>query len=652
MRNEHPSSFKEILDAKGELLHETRVNFNRHRRSWTKIDELSPELLKEIVTLEDKRFYTHPGFDLLALFAALKEYPDRGASTMTMQLSGILNGNRGKRGLRSKFTQIRQALELEVTWTKNEILEAWLNLVAFKRDLVGIRAASFAIFGKDPRGLNSSERFLLFAQIPSPNQSRQKILNRACRYAKALNNNCEELSATLDSASFDHPQTELLQMHAPHLAQRLSKVLKDKVITTIDKKLQLEATHILRSHLRHLRVQNVQDGALLVIERKSGDVKAYVGSSGDFSGASLVDHIQSRRQAGSTLKPLLYAAAFSEKLITMTTPLKDEPFTITREGMTYQPENYQKGFTYLDVPAKVALGSSLNIPAIRVIDYLTPERFYNLLSELEFRDLQDADYYGHSMALGSVDVTLWDLVRSYRAMADGKLLEPRFYPTTQKLKSIDVFSPQVSFIMGQILSEKNNRYLTFGIQSALSTESWSAVKTGTSKDMRDNWCIGYTDKYVVGVWVGNSTGEPMWNVTGISGAAPVFSQIVSELHRDKPSSAPISPDSLVQIGEDFYLSGTEPKGKQDLTILKSSVAKILFPQNGSQFAFDPEIPEANQKIIFQASGQKLKWHLNNSEVAAEYAPDKAGKYHLKLLDERNQVKDEITFFVKNGKTKL
>jgi penicillin-binding protein 1C len=658
VRKENPSSFKEILDRDGQILHETRTNFKVHRRAWIKLEELPEGFIQELLSFEDQRFYSHPGVDFLALAHSFTEYPRRGASTMTMQLAGLLKHQRGRRSWKEKITQMAEAFNLDASWEKKAILEAYINLLSFKGELQGLRAASFGLFGKEPLGLNHSERLLLLGMIPSPNQSKEKLLRRSCHYLhrKTPKASCDDLAEALANSFYDHPRTELTRTDAPHLAQRLKKEPLERIKTTLDGNLQREALSILRSHLKNLEHQNVTDGAILIVDRKSGKVLTYVGSSGDLSTSSLVDHIQSLRQAGSTLKPFLFGSAIAKRLITMTTPLKDEPFTITREGLTYQPENYQKGFTYKNVPAKVALGSSLNIPAVRVMDYLSPERFYDLLGELEFRKLQDVDFYGHSMALGAVDVTLWDLVRGYRALAeDGSLQELSFLPQeVNPKKTISDFSPQVSFIMKHILSEKDNRFMTFGIQSTLSTESWSAVKTGTSKDMRDNWCVGFTDTYVIGVWVGNSSGDSMWNVTGISGAAPIFSQLVTYLHRQNPSLAPTPPSGLVAREEDYYLPGTEPRG-MDLEVKDRSVMKILFPQQGAQFAYDPEIPRKNQRILFQGNGTKGVWKLNGESLSRRklnegFVPERKGKYRLELWDDQKK-KDEVSFYVKTESAK-
>lgn len=652
VKKANPSSFLVVKDEAGEVIHETRIDFKKHRREWISLSEIGPELLKDVVKFEDKRFWDHPGVDPLALLGSVRDFPRRGGSTITMQLAKIIAGRKG-RSWAGKFKQMHDALLIERNWSKEEILEGYLNLVSFRGELEGIMAGSLGVFNKDPRGLSREERSILLAMIPAPSQNEASLFVRSCAYFQ--DKYCGHLRELIHTTYLRGPQTELRNRIAEHVAEKLRSQRIHEAKTTLYGDLQKKAFDLLKGHVALLKKQNVSDGSVLIVERKTGKIRAYVGSSGELSASPHVDHIQSLRQAGSTLKPFLYADAISRKLITMTTTLKDEPFTITREGLTYQPENYQKSFTLKDVPAKVALGSSLNIPAIRVIDYLTPVTFHSLLSELEMRKLEEPDFYGHSMALGSVDVTLWDLTRAYLALANqGEFRDLTFQEEKPKTKRISSFTPEVTWMISQILSEKENRHLTFGIQSTLSTDSWSAVKTGTSKDMRDNWCIGYTDTYVIGVWVGNSSGNSMWNVSGISGAAPLFSQLVTLLHEKSPSLAPERPSGLVEKNGDFYLPGTEPLSP-DLRITKNEVRKIIFPQNGAQFAFDPEIPANRQRILFTASSEKPLWKINGKILSLDekkngFFPDKKGKYKLELWEDK--LLDEVTFFVKAGKTKV
>jgi penicillin-binding protein 1C len=654
VRLQHPSSFKEILDTKGELLHESRVNFQVNRRAWLSLDEVPEALTRELVQLEDQRFFRHPGVDVLALFNALKNFPHRGSSTITMQVVSLLRQQRGRKDLIGKMAQIKAAFLMEWSWKKRDILEAYLNLLPFKGELQGLTAASFSIFGKYPNALNREERALLYAMIPGPNRPREEILRRACRYFEKLHNesNCSVVTSTLDHSFFRAPRTELLASFVPHVAEKIKQLEGDMIRTTLRKDIQLEALRALQTQVRHLNHRNVTDGAVLVIKRDTAEVVAYVGSSGHFSRAPKVDHVQALRQAGSTLKPFLFATALKKKLITMSSPFKDEPFSVSVDGMTYRPENYQQSFSFQDVPAKIALGSSLNIPAVKIIDLVGPERFYQLLQELAFRQLAPPENYGHSMALGAVDITLWDLVRAYRALAEGDLKEPYFTGLGTVGKKIADLSPDVSFLVGHMLSEKENRALTFGLQSVLATESWSAVKTGTSKDMRDNWCVGYSDSYVIGVWIGNSSGEPMWNVTGVSGAGPIFARMFAKLHK-KASYPPITPAGIIKQGQDFYLAGTEPKGKGPRLLEQSHLSKIIYPQHGTQFAYDPEIPEVRQRIHFRQSSPRGRLKLNGrsmseAELKDGFLPVKKGKYQVELWEE-DDLKDSVTFTIKAGK---
>jgi len=644
LKKSNPSSFKEFLDSKGELIHETRVDFNKLRRTWVSLNDLPEDFTRELIEVEDQRFYSHWGVDLLAAANSVRAWPKRGASTITMQVVKLMSSSHANKSVFRKIMQMMEAILLEFQWTKKDILEAYINLAYFKGELQGLSSASRSLFNKYPQGLTRDERMILLAMLPGPNQSEDQIKSRACRYLKKVyfESNCssilnrDSLIASIDS----------MKLEIPHVALRLSDQKDLQVLTTIESRVQEESRRALSSQIRLLQDQNVSDGAVLVINKKTAKILAYVGSSGSFSKASQVDHITSLRQAGSTLKPLLFSMAIQKKLITMTTPLKDAPFSITREGLTYQPENYQKSFTFQNVPAKIALGSSLNIPAIRVIDYLTPERFYSLLEELQFRELKAPEHYGHSMALGAVDVTLWDLVRAYRAMSEGDFKELSF---TSELASrnLSLISKDSGFIISKILSDKTNRALTFGIQSTLATDSWSAVKTGTSKDMRDNWCVGYTDKYVIGVWIGNSSGSSMHNVSGITGAAPIFSHLVSYLHRDNPSKSPDITEGVIEVNEDYYLKGTEPVKRHFPETKHAQIQKILFPQNGAQFAFDPEIPERNQQIQFKSTRPGI-WKLNGKRTDGDFFPGTKGKYVLDLFEDQ-QIKDSVTFFVKAGK---
>ena len=288
----------------------------------------------------------------------------------------------------------------------------------------------------------------------------------------------------------------------------------------------------LQQHILSVQGQNVHDGAALVADNKSGEILAYVGNVGALASARFVDGTQARRQAGSTLKPFLYGLAFDKRILTPASLLDDAPLDVPAMNGIYRPENYDKQFHGL-VPARTALASSLNIPAVKVLNLVGVECFVQKLGDLGFEKLQAADFYGSSLALGAADVTLWELVNAYRSLANGGVWSPLCltFEENPNLTSRQVLSAGSAFLVSDILSDRESRSETFHLESPLSTRYWTAVKTGTSKDMRDNWCVGFSDHYTVGVWAGNFSGDPMWNVSGITGAAPAWIEIMNWLHR-------------------------------------------------------------------------------------------------------------------------
>jgi penicillin-binding protein 1C len=379
-----------------------------------------------------------------------------------------------------------------------------------------------------------------------------------------------------------------------------------------------------------LKDQNLRDAAVLVVENKTGAVLAYVASSAKYSTAAEVDGIRAKRQAGSSLKPFLYGLAWEKKILNPHSPLLDEPFEMTFANGTYHPENYDHQYHGL-VEAQVALASSLNIPAIRVLNLVGVESFRDRLSELGFSALLAADSYGPSLALGTADVSLWDLVNAYRTLAnEGVYSGMRLTATAGKNKR-RVYSVEASRMVAEAISNSQNRLLGFGWDNILSTPYPSAVKTGTSKDMRDNWCVGFSKDYTVGVWVGNFGGEPMQNVSGVSGAAPIWRTVMNQLNSGKQAQAFPKPESPA------------------FEWLKSSARpKIRYPAEGMIVALDPDISPANQRIPLETDSTiAATWALNDVAIGnVSSLPVKRGKYSLSLLMPDGKVADQVRFEVR------
>jgi penicillin-binding protein 1C len=691
VKNNYQTSDAVLLDRHGKMIHELRRDMTGRRLAWTGIDKISPALLRAVVLSEDKRFYRHTGVDWLAVGSAaargVMSRSQRGASTITMQLASLLDKDlrpkRLKRTFSQKWDQIAAAGDLEKGWSKNEILEAYLNLITFRGELQGISAAARGLFDKDPHGLDETESLILAALIRAPNAPVTEVVRRAVLLAVASQSS---LNTSLDASPDDAMRAPIHEKEirvlaegsltggyrvrqrislAPHVAHAVLKTGVASSGSTLDADLQQFAVASLRHQVGVVRSQNVTDGAVLVVENRTGEILAYVGNIGSSSPSSFVDGVEARRQAGSTLKPFLYGLAFERKILTPASLLNDSPLDIATEQGIYKPENYEHDFKGL-VSARTALASSLNIPAVRVISLAGPENFVGKLRELGFDKLEADDFYGPSAALGSIDVSLRELVNAYRTLANGGIRSPlHLLPGQPKKKGRRVFSGETAFLISHILSDRQARSLTFGLENALATRFWSAVKTGTSKDMRDNWCIGYSARYTVGVWVGNFSGRPMWNVSGITGAAPVWLEIMNRLHNDSPGMPPPRPDSIVaqsiEFGEDIepprselFERGTEPIA----LVTRSSEARagILYPPDGTIIAIDPDIPAEHQRILFEAgiSAPRFQWVLNGEAVGSvkddTFWRPQAGRYLLALADENNVVVDSVRFQVRGGKT--
>ena len=640
-----------LLDRNGKPLHEIRNNKMTRRTNWVQLENISSNVINSLLIAEDRHFFEHKGVDWKALADGALRYftfrGKRGASTITMQLASILDsrlkGKTGGRTISQKWNQIEAAQKLEEIWSKEEILEGYLNLVNFKGELVGIDAASRALFQKEAHGLTEVEASIIVSFFKSPSGKENRIVTRACYIAKEQdkNSDCEKIKDKVreifSRTYFIKPRNGFTY----HIAHQLNESGKQVLRTTLDLEIQIFAQDILKKQLLHLKSKNVKDAAMLILENSTGNVLAYIGGAGrETSSAYEMDGVRSRRQAGSTLKPFIYGLAFDKNIITDNTLVNDNPIDIQVGTGIYSPSNYQDIF-HGDVTARVALASSLNIPAVKVLTMLNPDEFILKLNEAGFTELRDADYYGLSIALGSLDISLLELTNAYRALANkGFYSKIRIKEDDPKDNSTRIFSEKTTEILKDILSDNDARALSFGLENPLVTRLPSSVKTGTSKDMRDNWCVGFNHKYTVGVWVGNFSGEPMWNVSGVTGAAPAWREIMNQLS----SGEILTEKSKPTEKEGIFISNSESK--------KSSQIKILHPVNETIIAVDPDIPFENQKIYFESSKSKtdVYWTLNGKLIGDTkeifFWSPKTGKYKLAIKNNKNKLLDEIKFEVR------
>ncbi|MBB5019986.1 penicillin-binding protein 1C [Chitinivorax tropicus] len=615
-----------LLDRRGAILASKRINPHVRRLEWVSLPDISPELKKAVILSEDRRFLEHSGIDWQALAGAAKEQAEggnRGASTLTMQLAGLLDedlkaGPDG-RSLLQKLGQIRAAKALEADWSKDQILEGYLNLAPFRGEAIGVAAASTLLFGKMPAGLNQGESIILAVLLRGPNASADTISRRACELANAMQARvgCAYLQGLASQALSLANKNRLAINDAPEVAQRLLDQAGRSVKSTLDADLQRAVREILHRQLADLQRQNTHNAAGLVIDNRSGQVLAYVSENLD---RSQVDGVQAKRQAGSTLKPFLYQMAFAQRLLTPASLLDDSPVNIDTAGGLYMPQNYDKSFRGT-VSVRTSLAGSLNLPAIRTLLLVGIEPFYKHLNALGLDLPQSADFYGFSLALGSADVSLWQLTNAYRTLANqGQASTPTLIPGNRP-RGVQVSDGAASWLVGDILSDRGARASSFGLENPLATRVWSAVKTGTSKDMRDNWCIGFTSRYTIGVWVGNFSGEPMWNVSGVSGAAPAWREVVHRLHANQPSQPVAPPKGIVRQMVKFTPAVEPPRREVFLAGTETAVIEqtstvgnpILYPTDGEIIALDPDIPVNRQRVRFEAdtTGQ---WLLNGKPL--------------------------------------
>jgi penicillin-binding protein 1C len=694
----YTSSEASLLARDGQALHSLRLDNSVRRLAWTPLTEISPALIRAVIVSEDKRFMEHEGVDWQAAGkAAWSNFwggKTRGASTLSMQLAGLIEEDGQRRGRRSVFGKISQsaaALRLEGSWSKRQILEAYLNLVSFRGELEGVGAMSRKLFGKWPHGLDERESALAAALLRSPNAAPATVVRRACNLLKEMSRagECEGLdsfAAQALSGGLRDAGPSAGEQLAPHLARKLLSQPGQNLRSSLDADLQRFASEALRRHLSALRQQNVEDGALLVIDNASGEILAWVGSSGDLSGAAEVDGVTALRQAGSTLKPFLYALAFERRNLTPASLIEDAPLTLDTGNGLYAPQNYEphyKGW----VSARMALAGSLNVPAVKTLVRLGPDAFQQRLRQTGFASLtQSGDWYGYSLALGSADVSLLMLANGYRTLANGGQWSP-LRVTLGKSESpipcqregcAGVFSGKPhpansaasAFLVGNILSDRNARAGTFGLESWLATPYWTAAKTGTSKDMRDNWCAGWSRRYTVAVWVGNASGSPMHDVSGVSGAAPIWRDVMDWLHRGdarharprQDSRPPNAPAGVVKTHirfepsreparDEWFIAGSETPVIRAATA--SALARIAYPAEGSVIALDPDIPPRQQRVQLKLSAAAERgwiWHLDEKPLGQAdkkqlWLPQ-PGRHRLSLVDAKGETLDSISFEVR------
>lgn len=607
-KKNYPISDKYLLSSDGRVISSFRSDLKKRNIAWFSLDEINNDFQYLLLKQEDRNFYSHMGVDFKALGAAALNFVsgknNRGASTISMQLSKNIN-SLNTRSLNGKFKQIVGALKIESSWSKAEILEAYLNLIYLHGQIQGVGTASLALFNKSPLYLTADEQTTLLKLIKSPNLL---INNRSIA--------ASEVSRNLNI-------TKNLAFHYHKYLIKSSSMPSNR--STVDYDLQNLVQQSIMLQVQNLKNSNVHDAAVVVLDNKTGTALAYAGSSGSLSRNPYVDMAQAKRQAGSTLKPFLYATALQKNILATHSWIEDSPVEIVFANGIYSPKNHDQQFRGWVHPG-IALGSSLNVPAVKTIQLVGVDAFWSTLKSLNFELEHEADFYGPSLALGVLDTSLWTLTQAYRSFAIGQNT---------------AFNEQTRKRVIWMLARAQNRALGFGQDSILNIPQGFAVKTGTSKDMKDNWCVGFNSNYTIGVWVGNADNSPMRNVLGTTGAAPIWRQVVDYLliHQKQTSEPLITSEEELR-----YLAEEQSSPRPPQTFAKNTITS---PANSSIYAIDPGIPLKFQKLILQADGpqENLVWKFNGQILPTNKWTLKKGWQKIELYKAQQKV-DETLFLVK------
>ena len=657
-----------LFDRNGIVLDSERVDFQARRSAWVPLNKISSALPAAVIAAEDRRFRSHDGVDWIAVAAAARARltgdRSRGASTITMQLAAFLApelAQPGQRGWVQKLRQMRAALALGDDWTQDQVIEAYLNLVPLRGETQGIGAGATALFGKSPAQMGAIDARLFAALLPNPAAGPDALTRRACRSASAAQ--CDSLTSAAATLTSGERAAQTDPGLAPHLAVRLLGKPGARVTTTLDAAIQRRAAQALRRQLEALGADRVRDGAVVVVDNASGAVLAYVGGVGGQSTAAAVDGANARRQAGSTLKPHLFAQVIERGWLTPASILDDSPVQLDTASGLYVPKNYDRSFRG-PVSVRAALAGSLNVPAVRALVLGDVQDFRDRLWDLGYHGIvEDGEYYGFSLALGSAEVSLLEQANAFRTLANGgRFTSLHFRPGAPKAAARQILSPAAAFITGDIMADASARADAFGADSALRLPFWAAVKTGTSKGMRDNWCIGYSDRFTVAAWVGNLEGDSMRSVSGTSGAAPIWRDVMLALHAGQPGKPPAMPAGVEvrQIAlpgtrepprREYFLAGTS-QGGVAAAPAAARAPRIASPANGSVYAIDPDIPADRQRLAIRVSGAAAghrlmigKQILGDAEAGASIVPQ-PGSHLVSLVDPGGRVIDRIRFTVR------
>ena len=646
------------VDRHGEILSVTYENpWNVHER--IALHETPDILVEAFVTAEDKRFYQHHGVDWIARahaawmnLAAFR--PVRGASTITEQTVRMIHPR--PRTLWSRWVEGFEAMRLERRFAKTEILEFYLNQVPYARNRRGVRQAAREYFDRDVDTLTPKESLALAVLVRSPSRLDLKkgteAIERPVRilaarlHAKGVLSDLE--LQRIETAPLTVTPAEL-RIDAAHFVRRVPREGAASVVTTLDGSLQRRAQRLLDRQVASLAERGVTDGAVLVVDHETDEILVWANAGGfTQEEGGQIDMVTVPRQPGSTLKPFAYALAL-ERGWTAATVLDDEPLIEAVGTGLHNFRNYSRHY-YGPIRLREALGNSLNVPAIKTVQFTGRVELLELLRRLGISSLTEhPDFYGDGLALGNGELSLFELVSAYAVLARGGILRPLKWKHDEGIANEEhrVLSAETSSLIADILSDPEARALEFGRSSVLTLPLQTAVKTGTSNDYRDAWTVGFTHRYTVGVWMGNLDRRPMHEVTGSIGPGLVFRAVLAELQRNREGKPLYLSRKLRQISicresgarasdscpraMEWFRPGTEPDASCPLHSGTNAAAfeggeiRIGKPSPGLHLALDPRIPDELERFALELRGlprgASVEWWIDESPFAESKEED-------------------------------
>ncbi len=617
--------------------------------------DLPKEISKLLVQKEDRLFYLHPGINPVSSFRAvlynLGIGSRKASSTITQQLTKILLGNELKRNFKNKIIESIYALSLETFHSKKEILSMYANSIYFGNKIQGINQASQSYFNVSPDLLDKPQIVQLLASISNPlenNPTRENNIGEAKMFSKALNLNVNQddlidaktIKENLSNFTFsDKLYFEISSMYQP-------KEKNNKL--TLDKTINEKVRNIVEKKLNELAIKNADNAAVIVIKLPENELLTVIGSPDPYKEEKgfKINMTLQPRQIGSTIKPFIYLKGFEKGLRPYTLVNDREYKYITELGFPLYPKNFDYQYREI-INLHYALSNSLNVPSLKVLEYVGLDQFYSFLTEdLKFKPIQDLKNYQLGIALGGLEMSLFDLCRYFTIFPNKGYLKEISMIESAKTET-KIADEKYIQLVNKILNDRATGIEQFGFKSDLNLfQNNYALKTGTSRDYKDSWVIGFTPDFLVGVWVGNADNTSTLSVSGQLGAGKIWQETMELLLNSEYNKKRALDFNLISSFNDGqsiqYGLPDDNIGKTKNILLDQETDLITSPHDG-----DVYLLEQNTKIKLEAK-EEVKWFLNDKPIGSGedtiISIAKTGQYNIEAIKE-DQATEKITIFV-------